>query len=104
MTSAMDLLPDYLKAQITSRKGGLRDDLLAIPAAEAEGWKVTFRNDHWHNSASFERNGLHVWYIGPAWQTAYLIDGRYQHHKRFRSLAEALKRDINGEKRNEEAS
>lgn len=74
--SALELLPDYVKAKIASKDHPLRDDLRIIPEAEAAGWTVTFRNDAWHNPASFDQDGVAVWSTGYDWRSAlYHPDG-----------------------------
>lgn len=88
--SAMHLLPEYVCQEIADKKPGLRDDLLAIPAAEAAGWVVTFRNDHWHNAARFERGDATVWGTGRDWRRAVPVDGQYGPPAVFATLAEAL--------------
>lgn len=62
--SALDLLPGYVRDAIAARSGRLRADLLVIPDAEAAGWIVEFRNDHWHNGAEFQRGDVVVWETG----------------------------------------
>lgn len=66
--SAMDLLPNHVRADIAKGSGRLRSDLLVIPEAEAAGWAVSFRNDHWHNGASFVRGDVTVWGTGRDWR------------------------------------
>lgn len=74
--SALDLLPDFVRVQITHKDPRLRDDLRLIPEAEATGWKVSFRNDSWHNAAMFAKDGVHVWSTGYDWRSAwYAPDG-----------------------------
>ena len=97
-TTALDLLPDYVRAEIaaannptpgTFSKPGLREDLRAIPSAEAAGWKVTFRNDSWHNGASFDRNGVGVWWSG-CWRAKNDGAPFKEAPRLYSTLAEAL--------------
>ena len=66
MTSAMDLIPQHVRDTIAApvAPSHFREDLRCVPAAEAAGWRVAFRNGHWHNSATFTRNGVSVWWAG----------------------------------------
>jgi hypothetical protein len=58
--TALDLLPQDTRDAIANGKP-IRDDLRVIPAAEAAGWKVSFRDDNWHNAADFYRGLTVVW-------------------------------------------
>ena len=91
--SALDLLPQEVQNHIRARTPRLRDDLLAIPDAEAVGWKVTFRNDHWHNSAIFEKDDKTVWSTGRDWRAATFTGGRYGVPRVYYTLAEALRKE-----------
>jgi hypothetical protein len=57
------------------KHGQLRDDLVIIPEAEAAGWKVSFRNNNWHNGAMFDRDGITIWPTGRDWRRAGVING-----------------------------
>ncbi len=76
--SAMDLLPADVVESVRLGETFMRGDLLLIPEAEAAGWAVSFRNDHWHNAAGFAKGAMHVWSTGRDWRRALLVDGRYQ--------------------------
>lgn len=103
MASALDLLPEYLRVRITTGRypddcppgdriphNQIRADLAMIPAAEASGWRVEFRNNHWHNSASFTRGAVHVWYTSRGWRAADLVNGLFCNHRDYPSLMAAL--------------
>ena len=88
--TAFDMLPAYLVEElINPPKFGareLREDLKAIRAAEKAGWYVTFKNDSWHNSASFQKGDTHIWYATDrygrgAWRIAELQDGYFRNHR-----------------------
>lgn len=89
--SALDQLPPGLKARILSQERYLRDDLLAIPAAEAAGWTVEFRNNSWHNGATFKKGRTVVWSTGRDWRFAARQGNGYLTKPQvFANLAEAL--------------
>ena len=46
--------------------------------------------DGWH----FHRGDRRVWNIREGWQTADLIDGRFQNHLKFENLEDALRRPV----------
>jgi hypothetical protein len=75
--SALDQLPDDVRAEIAAGTKRIREDLRIIPDAEAAGWTVTFRDDHWHNAATFERGGVSVWDASTGWRSATLEGGRF---------------------------
>ena len=89
--SALDLLPDYVRAEIASGgKRGLREDLRAIPAAEAAGWTANFRDDCWHNGATFKRGTVAVWW-SRCWRARdYADDFPAVPVRLYATLAEAL--------------
>jgi hypothetical protein len=96
--SALDLLPDYVREQIAQannptpgqfRPRGLRDDLRAIPQAEAAGWIVTFPDDNWHNGAVFKRNGVSVWWMR-CWRAKEDGAPFREEPRKYATLAEAL--------------
>lgn len=91
--SAIDLLPNFVVKRIKAKSSRIRDDLLAIPDAEAAGWKVKFRNDHWHNAARFEMGDKTVWSTGRDWRGATLADGRYGPPRPYGTLEEALRQE-----------
>ncbi|MCL8382075.1 hypothetical protein [Xanthobacter aminoxidans] len=96
--TALDLLPQYVRDQIEECRNphpgrfpphGLREDLRAIPDAEAAGWVVKFPSDHWHNGAQFSRNGVSVWWSS-CWR-AKRDDAPFRETPRlYSTLAEAL--------------
>jgi hypothetical protein len=94
--SALDLLPEYVVKDIRAKSRRIRDDLLAIPDAEEAGWKVTFRNDHWHNAATFQKGVKTIWSTGRDWRASTFADGRYGVPRPYRTLAEALRHEGDG--------
>lgn len=44
--------------------------------------------------ARFNRGDRYIWPVMEAWQTADLIDGSYCNHQKFKSLTDALNRDV----------
>jgi hypothetical protein len=92
--SIIDTLPPDTRAKIRRGDRGIRDDLRILPEAEAAGWTVEFRNNHWHNAASFKRGDLCVWFVAGrhfvGWHSAVLVEGRWTQHKDHPSLREAL--------------
>jgi hypothetical protein len=109
--TVLDLLPHDIRFKVMEAyearptnpfpPKGLREDLRLIPVAEAAGWRVTFRDDNWNNSASFQLGTVHVWlavtpgtYAALHWRAADLIGGRYRNHRwHFGTLAEALEKE-----------
>jgi hypothetical protein len=75
--SALDLLPENTRVEIARGNSCIRADLRMIQEAEAEGWRVTFRDGHWHNSAMFKRDKVTVWSGSLDYRRAELIDGHY---------------------------
>jgi hypothetical protein len=91
--SALNLLPGYVVDEIKEKKK-IRDDLLAIPDAEAAGWEVSFRNDHWHNPATFTKGGITVWSTGRDWRASTFADGRFGVPRiYYSSLVDVLRRE-----------
>lgn len=96
--SALVLLPQSVRDQIEEcrnpRPGhfppsGLREDLRAIPEAEAAGWSVRFRDGNWHNGAEFSRDGVSVWW-SRCWR-AKRDDAPFREEPRlYATLADAL--------------
>ena len=88
--SIIETLPNYIQEEIQEQVKTLRNDLLAIPQAEADGWVVSFKKNSWHNPASFEKNGVSVWLTSIGWKAADLVDGYYKNHRTYESLTDAL--------------
>ena len=105
--SALDHLPADIADEIRAGvKKPMRDDLKAIPQAEEAGWTVRFRNDNWHNGATFERDGVHIWVASPKsssllmWRRAILDPDTNSFHSFSwcKTLAEALEsQDLSNE-------
>ena len=91
MPSAMEMLPDDTQTAIIQQNLNIREDLRIIPDAEAAGWIVTFREDHWHNPATFRRNDITVWATGRDWRKAALVNGRYASPEVFQRGLEGLR-------------
>lgn len=98
---ALSLVPDYVCKEIEAALNpvpgkfppvGLREDLLAIASAEAAGWTVKFRNNHWHNFAIFTRNGISVWWSG-CWRVKEDDAPFEQQPRLYGTLAKALLTD-----------
>lgn len=70
--SLLDKLPGYVQDQVRQQVRPMREDLLIIPEAEAAGWVGSFRNESWHNAATFVRGSEHVWATGRDWRRATL--------------------------------
>lgn len=103
--SALNLLPAATRDLIATRPGSIRPDLALIPAAEAAGWTVRFRNDRWHNAADFVRGPIHVWYAvtrrgGLMWRRAHLdpSSNRFRDHEWIADLRTALDMPISTER------
>ena len=103
--AALALLPGYVRETVLSgdpnhrgagaptgrgTHGATREDLMAIPAAAADGWVVGFPGDHWHDAATFTKGDVSVWSTGRDWRRAVLVDGRYQPPTVFRADAAGL--------------
>lgn len=78
-----------------------REDLNQIPFMESNGWtRLLSRQDtRWgrttpenppHDSVSFKRANVTAWCCRLGWQTARLIDNRYQEHQPFNTLLEVV--------------
>lgn len=99
MASALDLVPADTRALIEAANNptpgtfpprGIREDLRAIASAEAAGWLVKFRNDHWHNGATFERGSLVIWW-SQCWRARdYADDFPAVPVRLYTTVAEAL--------------
>lgn len=98
MASALEILPQYVRDEIEAARNpkpgtfphvGLREDLCAIPDAEAAGWLVKFRDGNWHNGAVFSRDGVSVW-----WSTCWRAKADFapfgEAPRLYSTLAEAL--------------
>lgn len=92
--SIIDTLPPDTQAKIRAGDQNIRDDLRVLPEAEAAGWTVEFRNNNWHNAASFKRGDVCVWFVVTRHfagaRSAVLAEGRWTQHKDHPSLREAL--------------
>lgn len=93
--TAMRLIPTYVRESITDRKEGVREDLLAIEAAEADGWTVTFKDGSWANPAIFRKSGAVVWLARSGWRRAHVTaEGRHSPPEVFPTLADALANNV----------
>ena len=81
--TALNLLPPGVQRAVALQDGNLRADLAVIPAAEAAGWQVSFRDGSWHNPADFQRAGVMVWQTRIYWQRARLLEGRLGERVQF---------------------
>lgn len=90
--TAMNLIPAYVREQIAAGKEGLRADLLAIPQAEADGWRVTFRDNSWANPAHFAQRDAVVWQASTGWKRSRLnpSTGRFHPPETFPTVGDAL--------------
>lgn len=94
--TALNLLPDYVREKIKrvndpacKSPPSIRDDLAAIPAAEAAGWSVKFIANHWHNGTMFSRNGVTVWWSG-CWRAKTDAAPFWERVRTYPTLADAL--------------
>ena len=63
-------------------------------AAEARGYDWEYdvrRGDKW---CSFHKGARRVWATFNGWTTADLKDGRYENHRKYDNLIEALQRGV----------
>lgn len=93
--TAMDLIPEHVREKIVARDD-IREDLLAIPEAEADGWIVTFKNGSWANPATFSKPEVVVWSTGRDWRRARVNPSTARQHppEVFPTLKDALENNV----------
>ncbi len=93
--TALDLLPHNVRKALKARDPELREDLRAIPGAEADGWVVSFREGAWGHPAEFRKDDVLVWRARTGWKRARVTrQGRHMPAEVFPTLADALANNV----------